>query len=68
MFFSKLIRDADKIDIYRTYAINYDLTFDVEDASSEALQNINNGELVDLSLMNNDSNNVLSAMALPSLW
>lgn len=64
LLFSKLIRDADKIDIYRTYAVNYDLTFSAEEASSDALLNINNGELVDISLMNNDSNNILAAMAL----
>ncbi len=45
--FIKLIKDADKIDIYKQVAVNFDWEFKAEDATNAVLENFKNKKLLD---------------------
>ena len=47
LFFTKMIRDADKIDIYRVISEEYTYTYDVNKISKEVLELFNNEKTID---------------------
>lgn len=49
LFFAKMIRDCDKIDLYRDYAVNHELVFNAEDIREEILDEFNKNGIIDVS-------------------
>ena len=48
LLFTKMIRDMDKIDIYKQHAINYSGVFDAKEVSEEVLMDIKNEKAIDI--------------------
>lgn len=63
LLFCKLIRDADKIDIYRVCAVYYENKFDCNEVTMEVLENFKNNKLIDLNLRNSKSDTIISVLA-----
>lgn len=59
LFWSKFIRDIDKIDIFRVCGTNFQLEF-MESVSNKVQEKFNKDSLIDRKDINNDSDNVVS--------
>lgn len=46
LLFTKMIRDMDKVDIYKQVAINYEFTFNADEVTAEVLELFKNGEIM----------------------
>lgn len=62
-FFSKMIRDMDKVDIYRGIAVDYETRFDAKEVSEEVLRAFVDGKIVDRKLIKSESDEVLVDLA-----
>lgn len=49
LFFAKMIRDCDKIDLYRNYAVDHELVFKAEDVRESILDEFNKNGIIDVS-------------------
>lgn len=63
-FFCKLIRDADKIDILKQEAINYELNFDAKEITSEVLEDIKEGRLVNRNNVHSNSDDTIQSLSM----
>lgn len=63
LFFSKMIRDMDKVDIYRGIAVDYETKFDAKEVSSDVLKLFSEGEMIDRRMIKSDSDEILLDMA-----
>lgn len=63
LLFSKMIRDMDKVDIYRGIAVDYETSFDAKEVSKEVLELFSKGEIIDRRLVKSESDEVLVDMA-----
>lgn len=62
--FSKMIRDMDKVDIYRVEAINYDFCFNAEEITDEVIKEFSDKKLVTNENIKSDSDQTIGALAL----
>ncbi len=62
LFFSKMIRDMDKVDIYRGIAVDYETKFDAKEVSKDVLELFSKGEIIDRKLVKSESDEVLLDM------
>ena len=62
--FCKLIRDADKIDIFKQEAINYDMVFDAKEITPEVLEDIKNERLVDRNNVHTKSDDTIQSLSM----
>lgn len=62
LFFAKMIRDCDKIDIYRVMAVEYELEFNAEDVSEKVLGEFNENGIVDVGSKKTKSEVVITNM------
>ena len=63
LLFSKMIRDMDKVDIYKQLAIHRDFTFDVEEISKECLQEFEQKKLVHGENLKKENDQIISTLA-----
>ncbi len=59
LLFAKMIRDMDKVDIFRVIAVEYEMKFDADEISSEILKKYSNHQQIDTKLLKNASDQTL---------
>lgn len=59
LFFAKMIRDMDKVDIYRGMAVDYEIKFDASEISEEVLKTFSETKLIDRKMIKTDSEETL---------
>ena len=63
LLFSKMIRDMDKVDIYRVLSEKYSYEYDKDDATKEVLDSFNNEKSIDTKLLKTRTDRVYSFLA-----
>lgn len=64
LLFSKMIRDVDKIDIFRSMAINYEMEFKSDDITEKVLKQFSEKKTVDIKLIKNTSDKTIQTLSL----
>ena len=59
LLFAKMIRDMDKVDIFRVIAVEYEMKFDANEISSEVLKKYSNHQQIDTKLLKSASDKTL---------
>lgn len=59
LLFAKMIRDMDKVDIFRTLVVDFEMKFNADEISQEVLKQFSNSELVDKKIVKSASDEVL---------
>lgn len=63
LLFAKMIRDMDKVDIYKQVAIHYTMTFDVNEVSENVLKQFEQSVLIDRKYITKKSDGVIEMLA-----
>ena len=63
LFFAKMIRDMDKVDIYRVISEEYSYEFDKNELSKKVLESFNSEKTINSKLIKTKSDSVLSFLA-----
>ncbi len=63
LLFSKMIRDMDKVDIYKQVAVNYEMVFDVDELSENVLKQFEQLTLIDIKYAKKKSDIVVETLA-----
>ncbi len=61
--FTKMIRDMDKVDIYKQFAVNYEMIFDASEISENVLKQFQQSTLVDRKNIKSKSDDVLGMLS-----
>ena len=59
LLFTQMIRDMDKVDIYKQTAVKYEMSFNVDEVSSKLLEKIRNEKLIEKCECKSDSDWIL---------
>ena len=62
--FCKMIRDTDKIDIYKQYAINYELLFNANEITKKVLEEFKDEKLVESKYVNSKSDDTIQNLSM----
>lgn len=63
LLYAKMIRDMDKVDIFRTLAINFEMKFNADEVTQNILKQFNNKSIIDMTLVKTDSDSTISFLA-----
>lgn len=63
LLFSRMIRDMDKVDIYKQVAVNYEMVFDVDELSENVLRQFEQLTLIDKKYLNKKSDEIVVTLA-----
>lgn len=63
MLFTKMIRDMDKVDIYRVMSVYYNEKYGFDEVSKEVLSSFESGKCVELKYVKTNSDNVIKTLA-----
>lgn len=63
LFFTKMIRDMDKVDIYKQLAVHYNYLFNADQVTSEVLELFKNEKCIPNELTNNDSTKIIKVLS-----
>lgn len=61
--FSKMIRDMDKIDIYKQMAIHFHMKFDAKEVSEKVLEEFKKEKLIDIDIRKSKSDAIITQLA-----
>lgn len=64
LLFTKMIRDMDKVDIYKQHAINYTYVFDAKEVTNDVLLDFKNEQCIDIKKRKTKTDSVLIILAL----
>ncbi len=59
LLFSKMIRDMDKVDIYRSEAVDFQMEFNANEVTKEVLESFKNGHLIERNKIKSKSDETL---------
>ena len=63
LLFSKMIRDMDKVDIFKQQAINYDIVFDSKEITTEVLKEFSENKSIDRDIMKSKTDFTLQVLS-----
>ena len=63
LLFTKMIRDMDKVDIYKQLAVHYNYLFNADQVTSEVLELFKNEKCIPNELTNNDSTKIIKFLS-----
>ncbi len=59
LFFAKMIRDMDKVDIFRVIAVEYEMKFNASEISPEILKKYSDHQQIDIKILKSESDKTL---------
>lgn len=63
LLFTKMIRDMDKVDIFKQCAIHFDLKFNADEVTKEVLEGLRNEENINRHLVKSKSDSILTQLS-----
>ena len=63
LLFTKMIRDMDKVDIYKQAAVHYEKTFKADEVTEEVLKEFKEEKTINYKIMKSESDNIIKTLA-----